>query len=318
MTRGIMANEFVDIQSEVADVLSTGGPVVALESTVITHGLPYPANVETALAMEQAVRDGGATPATVAIMDGRIKVGLSAETIDQLAQLPSDNVRKCSRRDLPIVIARGENGATTVAGTMIIADRVGIELFATGGIGGVHRGHPFDVSADLAELGRTPVTVVCSGAKSILDLAATRELLETNGVAVVGYGTDEMPAFFTCSSGLPVDVRVDSAEDVAALIRARRKFGLETATLVTVPVPNGEGMDSAEMEAAIAQATRESDAQGIHGAAATPWLLSRLVELTDGRTLQANTALLRNNGFVAGQIASALSELTRTRRNIGF
>ncbi|MCO5203999.1 MAG: pseudouridine-5'-phosphate glycosidase [Anaerolineae bacterium] len=318
MTRGIMANEFVDIQSEVADVLSTGGPVVALESTVITHGLPYPANVETALAMEQAVRDGGATPATVAIMDGRIKVGLSAETIDQLAQLPSDNVRKCSRRDLPIVIARGENGATTVAGTMIIADRIGIELFATGGIGGVHRGHPFDVSADLAELGRTPVTVVCSGAKSILDLAATRELLETNGVAVVGYGTDEMPAFFTRSSGLPVDLRVDSAEDVAALIRARRKFGLETATLVTVPVPNGEGMDSAEMEAAIAQATREADAQGIHGAAATPWLLSRLVELTDGRTLQANTALLRNNGFVAGQIASALSELTRTRRNIGF
>lgn len=313
-----MTNEFIDIQSEVADALATRRPVVALESTVITHGLPYPANVETALAMEQAVRDGGATPATVAIMNGRIKVGLSAETIAELAQLPSESVRKCSRRDLPIVLARGENGATTVAGTMIVADRVGIELFATGGIGGVHRGHPFDVSADLTELSRTPVTVVCSGAKSILDLAATREVLETHGVAVVGYGTDEMPAFFTRSSGLPVDVRVDSAEDAAALLHARRKFGLEMATLVVVPVPDGDGLDSTEMEAFIAQATQEADAQGIHGAQATPWLLSRLVELSDGRTLPANTALLRNNGFIAGQIASALSELIRTRRTIGF
>jgi pseudouridine-5'-phosphate glycosidase len=215
-------------------------------------------------------------------------------------------------------LARGENGATTVAGTMIIAEHVGIELFATGGIGGVHRGHPFDVSADLAELGRTPVTVVCSGVKSILDMPATREILETNGVTVVGYGTDEVPAFFTASSGLPVDVRVDTAAEAADIVQARRDMKLRMATLVTVPVPEDAALDSAETEAAIAQATQEADEQGIHGAEATPWLLSCLVELTEGRTLAANTALLRNNGFVAGQIAAALAEMNRPKNSIGF
>jgi pseudouridine-5'-phosphate glycosidase len=313
-----MKLKLVEILPEVDEALRNRRPVVALESTVITHGLPYPANVETAQAMEQAVRDGGATPATIAILDGCVHVGLSAENLSKLAQLPADSVRKCSRRDLPIVLARGENGATTVAGTMIIAQHVGIELFATGGIGGVHRGHPFDVSADLAELGRTPVTVVCSGVKSILDMPATREILETNGVTVVGFGTDEVPAFFTASSGLPVDVRVDAPSEAAEIVQARRDLKLRMATLVTVPVPDEAALDSAETEAAIAQATQEADEQGIHGAEATPWLLSRLVELTEGRTLTANTALLRNNGFVAGQIAAALAEMNRPKNSIGF
>ena len=293
-------------------VLSERGPVVALESTVITHGLPYPQNVETALAMEAAVRRGGAEPATVAVLGGQITVGLSVDQVEYLGrQAGKPAVRKCSRRDLPIAVACREDGATTVAGTMLVAHLAGIDLFATGGIGGVHRGHPFDVSADLRELGHTPVTVVSSGAKSILDLPATREVLETEGVTVVGYGADELPAFFARTCGLPVDVRLDTPEAVAALIVARQRLGLQSGTLITVPAPDEACMDPEEAEAAAAQAAREADEQGIHGPASTPWLLRRVVELTDGRSMTANTDLLQNNGRVASEIAVALTVLRR-------
>lgn len=304
--------EFLRVSPYIADILAAKGPVVALESTVITHGLPYPQNVETALGMEAAVRAGGAEPATVAVLNGRIHVGLTVDDIEYLGKLTGKGtVRKCSRRDLPITIARREDGATTVAGTMIVAHMAGIEMFATGGIGGVHRGHPFDISADLREFGKTPVTVVSSGAKSILDLPATREVLETEGVTVVGYGVDEMPAFFALSSGLPVDVRLDTPEDVAALIAARKQLGFTAGTLITVPAPEEARMDPEEAEAAAAQAAREADEAGIHGPSSTPWLLSRVVELTEGRSMTANTALLQNNGRVAGEIAVALSALSR-------
>ena len=292
---------------EVQAALAAGQPVVALESTLITHGLPYPDNVQTAVHMETAVRAGGAIPATVAILQGVIHVGLTGAQIEQLGQLAGTAVRKCSRRDLPLAVARRENGATTVAGTMIVAQMAGIELFATGGIGGVHRGHPFDVSADLMELGRTDVTVVCSGAKSILDLPATREVLETQGVPVIGYQAAEMPAFFARHSGLPVDVSVQSPAEVAEIIAARRNLGLQNGLLVTVPPPEADACDPDEVEAAIAQATREADQQGIHGPASTPWLLRRVVELTDGRSLRANTALLRHNAQIAGEIAVVFS-----------
>lgn len=290
----------------VKEAIANGQPVVALESTVITHGLPFPQNLETAMMMEAAVREGGAVPATIAILKGKITIGLLPDQLHELAQRPAGTVRKCSRRDLPLALARKEDGATTVAGTMILAHQAGIELFATGGIGGVHRGHPFDVSADLLELGRTPVTVVCSGAKSILDLPLTCEVLETQGVPLIGYQTAEFPAFFTRSSGLPVTVRAETAGEVAEMIQSRRQLGLQSGLLVTVPVPEDKALSAAETETAIAQAIQEADEQKIFGAAATPWLLSRLVELTHGRTMQANMALLRNNGLVAGQIAHAL------------
>lgn len=298
-----------NFQPEVTAALAANEPVVALESTVITHGLPYPQNVETAVAMETAVREGGAVPATIAIIQGQIHVGLTADQLEYLATREGTAVRKCSRRDIPLAVAGREDGATTVAGTMILAHRAGIPLFATGGIGGVHRGHPFDVSADLSELGRTPITVVSSGAKSILDLPATREVLETNGVPVIGYGSDTMAAFFSRSSGLPVDVRLDTPQAVAAVIQVQRALALQSGILVTVPVPEADAFDPEAAEAAITLATQEADAAGIHGTAATPWLLRRVVELTDGRSLQANVALLRNNGRIAGQIASALAKM---------
>lgn len=303
-------NSTLKFSPEVAQALAAGAPVVALESTVITHGLPYPQNLETAVAMETAVRAGGATPATIAIIRGEIHVGLSAAQLEYLATRPSEQVRKCSRRDLPLVLARQEDGATTVAGTMIVAHLAGIQVFATGGIGGVHRGHPFDISADLVELGRTAVTVVCSGAKSILDLPATREVLETQGVLVAGYGTDTLPAFYTRRSGLPVDVRLEAPQEVARLIQARQSLGLQSGTLITVPVPEEWALDEVETEAIITQATREADAQGVHGAAATPWLLARMVELSNGRTLRANVALLQNNAKVGAHIAAALYSLS--------
>lgn len=303
-------NEFLRISPRISESLVNREPVVALESTVITHGLPYPQNVETAIAMEEAVRSGGAEPATVAVIGGRITIGLALDDIERLGQLTGKGtVRKCSRRDLPIAVANGEDGATTVAGTMIVAHMAGIEIFATGGIGGVHRGHPFDISADLRELGKTPVTVVSSGAKSILDLPATREVLETEGVTIVGYGVDELPAFFARSCGLPVDVRLDTPAAVATLIKARRQLGLSGGTLITVPAPEEACMDPDEAEDAAAQAAREADDAGIHGPASTPWLLRRVVELTDGRSMTANTALLQNNGRIAGQIALALSRM---------
>lgn len=291
---------------EVERALAEGRPVVALESTVITHGLPYPQNVETATEMEAAVQEGGAQPATIAILGGRVHIGLAAEQLHALASRAEGAVRKCSRRDLPLALARGEDGATTVAGTMVLAHRAGIELFATGGIGGVHRGHPFDVSADLTELGRTPVTVVCSGAKSILNLQATMEVLETNGVPIIGFGTDRLPAFFSRQSDLAVTVRLETPAEVADVIRARRALALKSGTLVTVPVPAGDAFEAEAAEAAIRQATAEADAAGIQGAEATPWLLQRVAELTEGRSVQANVALLRHNGRVAARIAAAL------------
>ena len=303
-------HDFIQIQAEVAEALTQNQPVVALESTVITHGLPYPDNVNTAVKMQTAVREGGALPATIAIIKGKVHVGLTDDELEYLGQLAGTAVRKCSRRDIPLAIGNQEDGATTVAGTMILAHLAGIRLFATGGIGGVHRGHPFDISADLLELGQTPVTVVSSGAKSILDLPATREVLETHGVPIIGYGTDELPAFFARSSGLPVDIRLDTPEAVARVMQAHQQLGQQNGLLVTVPVPEADACDPDMVEAAIDQATQEADKEGIHGPASTPWLLRRVVELTNGRSLQANVALLRNNGYVAANIARALMTIS--------
>ncbi len=301
-------NNVLTYSEEIAAALESGSPVVALESTLITHGFPYPANVETALAMEQAIREEGAIPATIAVLDGRIKVGLGREEIERLAELGQQGVRKCSRRDLPIVVGLRQHGATTVAGTMIVAHMAGIRVFATGGIGGVHRGHPEDVSADLIELGRTPIAVVCAGAKSILDLPRTLEVLETQGVPILGYGTDTLPAFYSRSSGLPIDQRVDSPQEAAAIIAARDKLGLGHAVLVTVPVPEAEALPQDEAEAAIQEATRLADEAGIHGKAVTPFVLAKVLELTNGRSKQANIAALVNNAHVAAQIAVALHQ----------
>ncbi len=294
----------LDILPSVRDALDQNLPVVALESTLITHGLPYPENLSTAQQLEVTVREHGATPATIAILGGRIRVGLDAAELAYLAR--AEGVRKVSRRDLPIVVAQGGDGATTVAATMIVARLAGIRVFATGGIGGVHRGHPFDVSADLPELARTPVVVVCAGAKAILDLPLTLEWLETHGVPVLGYGTDTFPAFYTRSSGLPVDVRVDTPEEVATIARCKWSLGLDGGLLVTVPCPPEQAMPSAPVEAAIEQALEEAEREGVRGKAVTPYLLARVTELTGGESMAANIALLRNNAAVAAQIAAAL------------
>jgi pseudouridine-5'-phosphate glycosidase len=294
------------LSRDVATALAEGRPVVALESTLITHGLPYPINVETALAMEDAVRAGGAQPATIAVLKGRPTVGISADEIESLASRPAGQVRKCSRRDLPIVVGLGTDGATTVAGTMIVAHMAGIRVFATGGIGGVHRGHPFDVSADLIELGRTPVAVVCSGAKSILDLPLTLEVLETHGVPVIGLGSDTLPAFYARSSGLPIDVRIETPAAAARILAAHARLGASHGILFTVPVPEGHELALDAAEQAIEEATREADAQGIQGKAVTPFVLARVTELTEGAARRTNTAFLINNARVGGQIAAAL------------
>jgi len=294
------------LHDQVGEALAAGQPVVALESTLITHGLPYPDNLAAARAIEAAVRQAGAVPATIAILHGQITVGLDDPQLEYLAT--ARNVRKCSRRDLGIAVARSLDGATTVAGTMIVAAMAGIQVFATGGIGGVHRGHPFDISADLQELGRTPVAVVCAGAKSLLDLPLTLEQLETRGVPVIGYGTDELPAFYSRSSGLPVDVRADTPEEVAAIVRARRALGLQGGELVTVPVPAADELPRAEAEAAIAQATQLADQAGVTGAAVTPFVLAQIASLTNGRSKRANIALLLNNAGVAARIAQALCD----------
>ncbi len=299
--------DLIQISPEVSEALRAGRPVVALESTLITHGLPHPDNRDTALAMEAAVRDAGAVPATIAVLSGRIVVGLSRADIERLAALPPGSVRKCSRRDLPIAIARGEDAALTVAATMITAHMAGIRVLATGGIGGVHRGHPFDISADLLELGRTPVAVVCSGAKSILDLPLTLEYLETQGVPVIGFGTDTLPGFYTRSSGLPVDVAVRTPAEVAAIITAAARLGAGHGFVVGVPVPEDAGMPGGRMEEAVAKATAEASAKGISGKAVTPFLLARVAELTGGDSRRANIALLVNNARVGAQVAAALS-----------
>ena len=281
-------------------------PCVALESTLISHGLPYPQNVKLAQEMETIIRQRGVEPRTIGIINGKEIVGLDEAQLTHLAT--AQNVRKVSRRDLPIVHARGEDGGTTVATTMWIAARAGIEVFATGGIGGVHRGDGTDVSADLQELARTAVMVVCAGAKAILDLPATLEVLETLGVTVIGFGTDHFPAFYSRSSGLPVDVRCDSAEEIAAIWRSKKALGLSGGLLVTVPVPAEEELSSAEIEPIIEQAVEAAAQQGLRSAEVTPFLLARIADLSGERSLHANLALLKNNARVAAEIASILSQ----------
>lgn len=297
--------DLLTVRPDVAEALQSGKPVVALESTLITHGFPYPDNLATARGLQASVRELGALPATIAILGGRIIVGLDDGQLEYLAT--ARGVRKCSRRDLGTVVAQRGDGATTVAATMIVAALAGIDVFATGGVGGVHRGHPFDISADLAELAQTRVTVVCAGMKSLLDLPLTLEQLETRGVPVIGYGTDELPAFYSRASGLPVDFRADTPEQVAAIVCARRRLGLTGGELVTVPVPEADELPRAQAEAAIAEAVRAADEQGISGPALTPFLLARVAELTQGRSIRANVALLLNNARVAAQIARALA-----------
>lgn len=279
-------------------------PAVALESTVITHGLPYPQNVEVALRLEAVVEAEGADPHTIGIRGGKMFAKLSEADIRYLAE--AEHVRKVSRRDLPVVFARKLDGATTVAATMWMAFRYGIEVFATGGIGGVHRGNRMDISADLEELGRTPVTVVCAGAKALLDVPATLEVLETKGVTVIGYQTDTFPLFYSRDSGLPVDVRCDTPEEVAQVILARQNLSLSCGTLVAVPVPEAHAIPQAEIEPAILQALAEAEEQGLRSGAVTPFLLARLAELTEGQSVRTNLALLINNARVAARIARAL------------
>jgi pseudouridine-5'-phosphate glycosidase len=285
--------------------MSEHHPFVALESTVISHGLPYPQNLALAREMESIVRSHGAEPRTVAIIGGELRAGLSEAELFHLAT--ARGVRKVSRRDLPIVVARRLDGATTVATTMWVAQRFGIQVFATGGIGGVHRGKGDDISADLQELAQTPVVVVCAGAKAILDLPATLEYLETQGVTVVGYGTDEFPAFYSRSSGLAVDVRCDTAAEVAAIWRAKQALGLPGGLLVAVPVPADMEIPAAEIEPAIAQAVAEAEARSLRSAEVTPFLLTRIAQLTGERSLRTNLALLHNNAAVAADIAVALA-----------
>lgn len=303
--------EMISVEGGVAAALRAGDPVVALESTVITHGLPFPANREAALAIEEAVRREGAVPATIAVIDGRIRVGLTRPEIDWLAGLPAHAVRKCSRRDFPVAMARGENGATTVAGTMIVAHKAGIRVMATGGIGGVHRGQPLDVSADLMELARTPVAVVCSGPKSILDLPLTLEVLETQGVPVVGLRTANLPAFYSADSGLALDARVETEEEAAGILLAAASLGLQQGLLLAVPVPAEHELPFARAEEAIRAATDEAARQGVHGKALTPFLLRRISELSHGLSQRANLALLVNNAGVGARLAAALARIGR-------
>jgi len=281
-------------------------PIVALESTVISHGLPFPQNLETAVGVEEIVNSVGATPATIAVLDGTVCCGVSRDELNRLAT--EDGIRKISRRDIAVATAKRLTAATTVATTTLIAHAAGIEVFATGGIGGVHRGYSADVSADLPELANTPITVVCSGPKIILDVAATREWLETYGITVLGWKCDEMPGFYSRTSGLAVDERVDSAEEAAAIIRGRDQLGLSGAVLVTAPVPAEYEIELSEVESQIADALREAERQNIKGKETTPFLLSALVERSKGRTLAANIALLKNNAKVAAEIAVALKE----------
>jgi pseudouridine-5'-phosphate glycosidase len=294
---------------EVRDALDEGRPVVALESTIVTHGMPYPRNLETALAVEDVVREHGAVPATVAVVDGVPRVGLDPDVLKRLAAAGPGDVVKASRRDLPAVVAARRSAGTTVAATMYLAHLAGIPIFATGGIGGVHRGAQtsFDVSADLDELATTSVTVISAGAKSILDLPRTLEVLETRGVLVVGFGTDEFPAFYSRSSGLRVDHRVDTPEELAGVLAAHRALGARGGILVANPVPVADELPAAEVEASIAQAVAEADSAGVGRRDLTPYLLARVVELTGGRSLTANVALVRNNAALAARTAVALA-----------
>lgn len=290
---------------EVADALESKKPIVALESTVIAHGLPFPKNLKTALSLEKQVRENGAIPATIAVFDGDFCVGLNQNQIEQLAT--DKNIRKISRRDLPIAVAKKLNCATTVATTAFIAYKAGIKVFATGGIGGVHRGFSADISADLPELAQTPITVVCSGAKIVLDLPATREWLETHGVSVLGWQCDELPAFYLSKSGLSVDERVETVEEVAEIARARDGLKMQNAILLAVPVPSKFEIESAELEKTLGEALKLANEQNVSGKEITPFLLAQMSERSAGKTLAANIALLENNARIAAQVAVSLS-----------
>lgn len=293
------------LSAAVRDALTTGQPVVALESTVISHGLPRPVNLATAQQLERIVTENHAVPATCAILRGQLHIGLEDEQLHHLAF--ADNIRKVSRRDLPLAVAQGWDGATTVATTAWLACQAGVKVFATGGIGGVHRGKLPDISADLPELARLPLIVVCAGAKIVLDLPATREWLETHGVTVLGYQCDEMPAFYSRRSGLPIDARVETPSEIAAIFNARRELGLEGAVLVTQPVPEADEVPAELLETVLAQALRDADNQGIGGRELTPFLLAEMSAASNGATLRANLSLLANNARLAALIAVALS-----------
>lgn len=305
-------NDYLDLSPEVAEALSRGGPVVALESTIISHGMPYPRNVETALRVEAAVRAAGAVPATVAVLGGRLKAGLTAGQIEALGRAGA-GVAKASRRDLPRIVAAGADGATTVAATMVVAALAGVRIFATGGIGGVHRGaeRSWDVSADLEELARTEVAVVCAGAKSILDLPKTLEYLETKGVPVIGFGTDEFPAFYTSRSGLRLEERADSPAQVARVLAAKWGLGLGGGVVVANPVPAASSMDPAVIGAAIEAALEAAAKAGVKGKEVTPFLLAEVKELTGGESLESNIALVLDNAGLAARIAAEYSALRR-------
>ncbi len=300
-------NKHLELSPEVKSAIELGKPVVALESTIISHGMPYPQNVETALMVEDAIRQEGAVPATIAVIGGKLKAGLTKEEIEYLGK-KGPAVTKASRRDLPVLVAQKRDGATTVATTMIIAHLAGIKIFATGGVGGVHRGAEttMDISADLEELSRTPVMVVCAGAKSILDLGLTLEYLETKGVPVIGYQTNELPAFYTRVSGFRVDYRIDTPEDLAAAFNAQQEMGLHSGMLVTNPIPEEWSMDPNYINQAIEQAVKEAKEQGIHGKETTPFLLARVKDLTGGDSLKANIQLVLNNARLAARTARNL------------
>jgi pseudouridine-5'-phosphate glycosidase len=302
--------QYLWVSEEVQQALADNKPVVALESTIISHGMPYPQNVETALLVEKTVRESGAVPATIAIIGGKISVGISAEQIEYLGK-KGLAVTKASRRDLPVLLARGEDGATTVATTMIGAALAGIKIFATGGIGGVHRGAEttMDISADLEELARTNVTVVCAGAKSILDLGLTLEYLETKGVTVIGYGTEELPAFYCRKSGFKVDYRLDTAREIAASIHVKEACGLSGGLLVTNPIPEEYAMNEAEMTDQINKAVAMANELGIKGKEITPFLLDKIKTLTGGRSLEANIKLVLNNARLGSAIAVELCNM---------
>lgn len=303
-------NKYLDVNPEVAAAIREGKPVVALESTIISHGMPYPQNVETALNVERIIRENGAVPATIAIIGGRLKAGLTAEEIEYFGKKGRE-IHKASRRDLAVLCARGEDGATTVTTTMIIAYMAGINIFATGGIGGVHRGAEttMDISADLEELGSTPVMVVCAGAKSILDLGLTLEYLETKGVPVIGYGTEELPAFYTRKSGFGVDYRIDTPAELAAAFKAQNDMELGGGMLVTNPIPEEFAMPKDRIDKAIEQALSECVANGIKGKEATPFLLARVAELTGGDSLASNIQLVYNNAALAAKTAAEYCKL---------
>jgi pseudouridine-5'-phosphate glycosidase len=295
------------ITPEIRIALDLGAPIVALESTVITHGLPRPQNLKLAHDMEKQVRDAGATPATIALLDGQICIGLSDEELVRLSDAAGESTLKVSHRDFATAIVKKANGGTTVAGTMFAANMAGIKVFATGGIGGVHKESAFDISTDLRSLAEIPTIVVCAGAKAILDLPATLEYLETMGVPVVGYGTDEFPAFYSRESGLNVSVRLDSPKEIAEFAQAHWNLGMKGGILVTNPIPEADAISAAKMEPIIAKASAEAIEQGIHGQKLTPFLLGRISELTKGKSLKANLALLLNNARLAAQIATEMS-----------